>query len=127
MKFPDISEEHCLNDIKRWVETGGSAQVVHPESGWSLLHVAAEFQCVEAVAYLVSVGCDPNLRDVYGQTPLHFAVDSEIDAVSQVGAPLLYKTSKRLIELGADPGIKDNQGKTPIDWINGHGAEARTI
>jgi ankyrin repeat protein len=127
MNFPRIEEESCLRDIKRWVEEGGSAKITHRESGWTLLHIASEFQCVEAIEYLIGLGCDPNSPDMYGQTPLHFAVDSEIDATIQTGVPLLYKTTKRLLELGADLNVKNNKGETPMDWINNYGENARKI
>ena len=96
-------------------------------TGWSLLHYAAEFQDIPAIEYLIEHGADPNGRDIYGVTPLHLAIDSEIDASTQVGDPLLFKTTKRLIELGADTSAKDNSGKTPIDWANSHGEDTRKI
>src|SRR5689334_14882706 len=124
MNFPMIREERCLADIKRWIEGGGSTDVIHSRSGSTLLHLAAEFQCVEAIEYLIGLGMDPNILDANGQTPLHIAVDSEIDSTVQTGVPLLYKATKRLIGLGADLNRKNIQGETPMDWINGYGERA---
>jgi ankyrin repeat protein len=124
-KFPVLREERYLDDVKRWIEQGGSPHVTQSEGGWTLLHIAAEYQCVEAIEYLISLNCNPNLVDAFGQTPLHIAVDSEIDATTQVGATLNYKTTKRLIELGADLTTRDNRGKTPLDWIDKYGTAAR--
>jgi ankyrin repeat protein len=125
MTLPRFSNEHFLRDIKQWLESGGSANAFYPQSGWSLLHVAAELQDVAAIDYLIQVGADPNQRDIYGQTPLHMAVDSEIDGTIQADEPLEYKATKRLIELGADPTIKDNDGATPMDCIDRYGEWAR--
>jgi ankyrin repeat protein len=125
MLFPQYSQETFLTDIKLWIEGGGSAKVIHSQSGWTLLHIAAEFQDIKAREYLVNSGCDPNERDKNGQTPLHIAVDSEIDGAIQTQQLLEYKATKRLIELGADKTIEDNQGETPIEWIDRYGEKAR--
>jgi ankyrin repeat protein len=125
MNFPIILEESCYTDIKRWVEGGGSTQVTHPRTGFTLLHFASDFQCVAAVEYLIGLGMDPNILDSNGQSPLHVAVDSEIDSTVQTGGPLLYETTKRLLELGADLYLKDRKGESPLDWINGYGEKAR--
>src|SRR5215510_8359486 len=119
MNFPIIREESCFSDIKRWIEAGGSTRTTDLRTGCTFLHVAAEFQCVEAIEYLIELGLDPNTLDLNGQTPSHVAVDSEVDSTLQTGAPLLYKTTKRLIELGADLNMKNRQSETPLDWING--------
>ena len=114
MAFPRFSEETFLKDITKWIETGGSAGILHPESGWSLLHFAAEFQDVAAIEYLINSGCALNLRDKDGQTPLHIAIDSEIDAAIQNGESLEYRATRRLVELGADTTIQDSRGESPI-------------
>jgi ankyrin repeat protein len=123
--LPKFSNEHFLRDIKLWLESGGSANAFYPQSGWSLLHAAAELQDVAAIDYLIQVGADPNQRDIYGLTPLHIAVDSEIDGNIQADEPLEYKATIRLIDLGADPTIKDNEGATPMDWVDRYGELAR--
>lgn len=44
-----------------------------------------------------------NVQDVYGKTPLHYAVGSRLDSVME------------LVKLGADPKIKDVYGRLAID------------
>lgn len=123
--FPSYTEEHFLRDIKKWVDEGGTPKIVRPENGESLLHQAAEFQDVAAIEYLIEAGCDPNRQDNYGQTPLHIAIDSEIDGTIQTECQLEYTATKRLIELGAKTSIADNQGATPIDWVERYGEVAK--
>lgn len=41
--------------------------------GRSLLHLAVECENVEAVAFLLDLGCPPDANDARGQTPLHVA------------------------------------------------------
>jgi len=124
--FPKVkSEETFLSDIRVWIEQGGSHLAVRPLLGWTLLHLAAEWQCVEAIEFLVGLGCDVNVTDDSSQTPLHIAVDSEIDATIQDGGPLTFKTTKRLLELGADLNFKNSRGETPMDCVNSYGEKAR--
>lgn len=125
MQVPRFREESFFRDIKAWISTGGSHTALLPRDGWSLLHLAANFQDVEAIEYLISMGCDPNSLDANGQTPLHIAVDSETDGAVQTGEPLLYTVVKRLVELGANPSISDNDGKTPRDLASLYGPRAR--
>jgi ankyrin repeat protein len=125
MDFPDISNEHFFRDVKQWIEKGGSPNVKRSNSGWSLLHDAAELDEVEALEYLISHGCDPNCQDIFGQTPLHLAIDSDLDGFNQTGTPVTFRSARRLIDLGADLSIKDHRGKTPLDWVNDYGEFAK--
>jgi ankyrin repeat protein len=125
LKYPNLSDENLVLAIKQWLESGGSPHITHPDSGWSLFHYAADFQDLAAIDYLYELGCDLNVRDSYGQTPLHIAVDSEIDDTVQTDAALNFKVTQRLITLGADLTIQDNKGKTPLDWIDDYGEVAR--
>jgi hypothetical protein len=49
MKYPNLSPENLVGAIKHWIESGGSPHITHPDSGWSLLHTAAEHQDVAAI------------------------------------------------------------------------------
>jgi hypothetical protein len=79
MQLPGLRQESFFKDLKAWIEAGGSPMVHLPRDGWSLLHLAAEFQDLEAVEYLIALGCDPNTADFHGHTPLHIAVSIDID------------------------------------------------
>jgi ankyrin repeat protein len=121
----DFTEENFLSQINRWIEGGASVNATHPQSGWSLLHLAAEFQHVEAIELLIKNGCNSNLKDIYGQIPLDLAIDSELDGTAQTGCPLDFKCTKKLLELGAGSSLKDDEGDTPLDVVDKYGANAR--
>jgi ankyrin repeat protein len=56
------------------------------------------------VSTLLDFGACPNVRDVRGRTPLHYAVET--------GDPLLVWWLRRR---GGDPDVKDEEGHTPAD------------
>jgi hypothetical protein len=89
--------------------------------------MAAEYSDVSAIEYLFSLGCDLNVPASHGLTPLHRAVDADIDASIQTREPLDCKATKRLIELEANLTIEDNKGDTPIGVVDASGGPARII
>ena len=58
----------------------------------------------EAITALLDADADPNLKDINGQTPLHFAAEK--------GHALAMAV---LLGAGAEPNVKDNNGLTPAD------------
>jgi ankyrin repeat protein len=124
---PNLISGRLVSSIKRWLESGGSPNWTNNLSGWSFFHLAAEDSDIEAIEYLFALGCDINARDIYGQTPLHLAIDADIDGSNQTGEPIDFHPTRRLIELGADLTIQDNEGKTPLDWVDDYGKYARAV
>ena len=66
------------------------------------LHRAAQSNA-EAVPALIEAGVDVNVRDPYGETPLHFAARNE--------DPL---AAKALVEAGADTNARAERGEAPL-------------
>lgn len=100
------------------------------------LHYAAYENHYKVVMALIEAGASPNIYNISGNTPLHFA--SAIDDVYAVtslatantinarnsfgqtalhmtarsGGPYYYGTATHLLNQGADPNIKDSEGNT---------------
>ena len=45
------------------------------EHGRSLLFFAARYDQTDSVRQLLQAGCDPNIKDNFGKTPLHEAIE----------------------------------------------------
>ncbi len=103
-------------ELPLFLAAGGDVNAIEPRSGMPLLHLACEHLNLAAIRALVAAGADLNLRDSFGQAPLHIAVGDDIDAVIQAnGSEFLFETTRLLLSLGADPNVRDNRGLTPRD------------
>jgi ankyrin repeat protein len=118
-----------MPDVRLYVRTGADADA-REGRGMSALELAIEHTQIDIIRYLLHVGANPNTRDPFGQTPLHWAVDIECedaryfeDTEGIAYAPKATVTPI-LIEHGADPSIDANGGGTPLDWARSrhHGA-----
>lgn len=67
--------------------------------GKSLLHVKASFDCIE---YILNRGADPNVRDIYGITPIHLQEE--------------YDVIKLLVRRGASANPLCSNGLNPLFW-----------
>ncbi|CAN5755027.1 hypothetical protein BH23PLA1_BH23PLA1_22020 [soil metagenome] len=113
-----IFEGRGTQALPAYLAAGGSVDAVDPNSRMPMLHLACEHQDLEMIRALVEAGADLNLRDAFGHTPLHIAVDNDTDAVAQAGGDaedIRYETTILLLQLGADRDIRDNAGRTPRD------------
>jgi ankyrin repeat protein len=89
------------------VKNGNDVKAVDAESGYTMLHTAANGYDIAIVKYLISKGADVNAKNNYGQTPLHLAAGS--------GHDWGVKVVKYLVSKGADVHAQDNSANTPLD------------
>ncbi|XP_061628222.1 protein phosphatase 1 regulatory subunit 12C [Phyllopteryx taeniolatus] len=68
-----VEEEHITTDARTWLSEGPPADVRHPRTGATPLHVAAAKGYVEALKLLCQCGLDVSAMDLDGWTPLHAA------------------------------------------------------
>lgn len=66
---------------------------------------------------LILSGADVDLQDDTGWTPLHYAIDSEVDCAVQTDTSIDYSLIEFLLEKGANPSITDAEGITPIQLM----------
>lgn len=94
--------------------------------GITAMSCAAEHdETGDILRMLVAAGGNINLPDDYGQTPLHSAVDSAIDAATQSEKEIDWSAVFVVLQLGGDMTIPDGAGRTPRDWVAQCSASAR--
>ena len=130
VSFPlSVTPEVLLSNIDGWcLRKGADALRAANHAGQTILHMVCYrgVQCTshetlrQTVEKLIARGCDPNARDVYGNTPLHYAaylpenptqrMDGKEDSCTPKSS---YEFVKRqLVECGADESIENNFGQT---------------
>lgn len=81
-------------------------EIIHErdeKSGWTLLFNSVVNNEFEIAEYLLKSGADPNIPNMYGETPLYQAVD--------IGS---HKLINLLLEQGANPNLQQQDGETPL-------------
>ncbi|MDB6017048.1 MAG: neurogenic locus notch protein 1-like [Pedosphaera sp.] len=112
-----------IEDITRYLDAGNDIHHRDTKMGWTLLHFAAEDCNPDAIRLLITRGADPNIKENTGRTPLHFAVDSDLDTSIQAGRRATdMPTTRALIELGADESARTTDNATPRDIAVNYGA-----
>src|SRR5690349_3767049 len=123
MRGPNSFIEALLNcdfeTARALLFAGTDVNAKYGEGRWSAMHFMAENRIAEAVAWLLEQGADINAQDMFGQTPLHLAIDSEADCARQeydkTGVSSLSgEITKLLLEHGADMNAKTSKGRTPL-------------
>lgn len=112
-----------------------SINSVHLGLGHTPLTCAIENGDPDVVRTLLELGADPNLAPIDGQTPLHHAVDSSVQAsiraldMEGVDVPPSTKLVDILLDWGANPRAQDAHGATAFDWAvkMGHPGAARVL
>jgi len=71
---------------------------------------------LEVIKYLIKQkGCDKNVQDNNGETPLHLASRGDASSLYYKGTDI--DLIEYLIKQGCDKNVKDNNGRTPIDLV----------
>ncbi len=120
IEWNEWGTDKSLPSLDRFVESGGDVNAVHPESGMSLLWLAAEQMDVPLIRRLGELGADPNLPLMAMQyTAVHNAVDIDIDSVIQSQQPsdlvglVDFRVTKAMVDIGGSIHIADKNGQTP--------------
>lgn len=99
-----LEEELIMRDARSWLTDGLPADLCHPRTGATPLHVAAAKGYLEAIKLLCQCGLDVSAKDWDGWTPLHAAAHwSQREACSLLAEQL------------CDMEARSNGGQTPFD------------
>uniref|UniRef100_A0A8C1EAV8 Protein phosphatase 1 regulatory subunit n=2 Tax=Cyprinus carpio TaxID=7962 RepID=A0A8C1EAV8_CYPCA len=97
-------EEWIMRDARHWLTKGLPANLRHPRTGATPLHVAAAKGYLEAIKLLCQCGLDVSAKDYDGWTPLH--------AAAHWGQS---EACRLLAEQLCDMEAHSNGGQTPFD------------
>jgi ankyrin repeat protein len=117
------------------LDAGQDVDLVDPETGNTILLLAIESSQLGAVRFLLKRGANPNKSGPGGVTPLHLAVDVEVEEakrrfdVSGEASRVATSLVTLLLEAGADPRQSNPTGETPIHWAQNsrHGEAERLM
>ena len=125
--WKSIDKEKGVDSLEQYLSDGGDVDARHPDSSWTLLHLACEHMNHDLIRALAAAGTDLNAREeAQGWRPLHHAVDTDIDSVWQTRHSLdelTFSITRLLLALGADPGVRDSNGLTPRDMAAEYGTD----
>ena len=99
----------------------GEVDYQHPDNQISLLHIAAEMSCPEAIEQLLSNGANAYIRDKFGHTPMHFAVDADLGEVTQPDGEILWEVVDVFAKFDLNWHIPTYGGETPVHWAEQYG------
>lgn len=99
-----VEEEQIMRDARAWLTEGPPADVRHPKTGATPLHVAAAKGYLEALKILCQCGLDVSAKDNDGWTPLHAAAHWGQSEACHILAEQLCNMEAR-----------SNSGQTPFD------------
>lgn len=105
--YAAVSEKN-MHLVSLLLDHGANPNIEDPSDQNTALLQAARMQLKEIASLLIKAKADPNTHDLYGQTPLHFAVAEPA-------------TLELLLDGKAQVNATDNFGETPLHWAAGAG------
>jgi len=114
-----ISNGAKLNDQNNYGETV-IHMIVSSRKTITEQHVSEVLQLLQI--FLDSKKCDPNCRDLNGDTPLHMLARTRPCGVKQAFSESpVFKIAKMLLDSGANPFLKNHEGETPLHLASSMG------
>ena len=96
-----------LNSLEGYFADGLSSDQQTENEGWNLLHqstmLVGKPANVNSVKLLLTKGVSPNIKDVYGNLPIHYSVRNNDIA-----------TVKLLIDFSSEINVLNNEGISPL-------------
>lgn len=97
--------------IESLFEQGIDIDEVEEDSGHTLLHWAAKSNPnIAVLKYLVETGANIELKNGYGNTPLHSAAINSLGMKKELN----FAAVRYLVEIGADVNERNHDGLTPL-------------
>jgi ankyrin repeat protein len=93
-----------LDAVRYFVEEGQISVNAQDDTGYSALHAAVSYDCVQIAQYLISKGALPSICDEDGDCPMHAVESTEM--------------LQLLLEAGADPSLKNLEGLSVSTFIH---------
>lgn len=125
IKNVDYGNAHsALPELQRYVESGGDLNVIDPESGWGILHSAAEHQDRQVIEAMAEYGADLNIRSKDGCPAVFQALDIDIDGALQTGKSMTFETTILFLKLGAESCLEDQNGQSLSEFATTYGPDA---
>lgn len=121
-------ENRGVSELPHFIAFGGDVNIRFPDSKSTLLHLAIEYENLPVITALFNFGADIEMRESNGWTPLHHAVDLDIDSAGQIGweegaffRQLSFAATALIASLGANLNSQLENGETPRDMASRYG------
>lgn len=86
--------------------------------GWTALHMCCAYKRVEIAFLLIEKGCDMDIQDNEGKTPLMLAVSYNYEQRSEKHIKRTIEIYNKLIEKGCRIDLEDDKGKRAGDYFD---------
>jgi ankyrin repeat protein len=117
-----LNDGDALDEASAYLDAGGDIDgAIMPFIESALMHQAAVYRRLGLIEMLAGRGADLNVRDSFGMTPMHFAVQHEVDGMLLQGRDTHFPCARLLLDLGASKDVLDNHGRTPRDLAGIYG------